>query len=137
MHRLEFWVLGKTKRRKPLILLGFQRFLSSDIFDYFAVISDISKSLENRLGASPQGFESLPLRHSKSLENTTFSRLFSKNRSIAAICQGVFCVFLNALYSFAVQALPLGASHYARMLRATAEQSALTRLQASLQTHFA
>lgn len=37
-----------TKRRKPLILLGFQRFLSSDIFDYFAVISDIAKSLENR-----------------------------------------------------------------------------------------
>ena len=45
---LVFLILGKTKRRKPLNLLGFQRFLSSDIFDYFAVISDIPKSLENR-----------------------------------------------------------------------------------------
>ena len=49
MHRLEFRVLRKEKRRKPLKLLGFQRFLSSDIFDYFAVNSDIPKSLENRL----------------------------------------------------------------------------------------
>ena len=30
-------------------LLGFQRFLSSNIFDYFALMSDLSKSLENRL----------------------------------------------------------------------------------------
>ena len=49
MHRLRFWILGKTKRRKPLILLGFQRFLPSDIFDYFALMSDFLKSLENRL----------------------------------------------------------------------------------------
>ena len=42
------WIFGKTKRRKPLNLLGFQRFLSSDIFDYFALMSDLSKSLENR-----------------------------------------------------------------------------------------
>ena len=90
MHRLGFWIFGKTKRRKPLIikwrasasslartptqiaprafawgkeaqsatlkkvtlagsiLLGFQRFLPSDIFDYFAIKSEIFKSLENR-----------------------------------------------------------------------------------------
>ena len=41
--------MGMTKRRKPLILLGFQRFLSSFIFDYFALMSGFSKSLENRL----------------------------------------------------------------------------------------
>ena len=62
---LGFLILGKTKRRKPLNLLGFQRFLSSDIFVYFAVNSDIPKSLENRLGASPRGFESLCLRQKK------------------------------------------------------------------------
>ena len=45
---LGFLILGKTKRRKPLNLLGFQRFLSSDIFDYFALMSEISKSLENQ-----------------------------------------------------------------------------------------
>ena len=56
-------VLGKTKRRKPLILLGFQRFLSSDIFDYFSLMSDFSKSLENRLPATARGFESHTLRH--------------------------------------------------------------------------
>ena len=37
---LGFLILGKTKRRNPLILLGFQRFLPSDIFDYFALMSD-------------------------------------------------------------------------------------------------
>ena len=56
-------VFGKTKRRKPLILLGFQRFLSSDIFDYFAVMSEISKSLENRLPSRAREFESHTLRH--------------------------------------------------------------------------
>ena len=65
MHCLEFQVLGITKRRKPLILLGFQRFLSSDIFDYFALMSDFSKSLENRLGSRPRGFESHSLRQQK------------------------------------------------------------------------
>ena len=46
-----FWFSGfeNDKTPKPLILLGFQRFLSSDIFDYFAVMSDLSKSLETRL----------------------------------------------------------------------------------------
>ncbi len=56
---------GKTKRRKPLNLLGFQRFLSSDIFDYFAVISDFSKSLENRLPSRAREFESHTLRQRK------------------------------------------------------------------------
>ena len=46
---LGFWDFRKDKTRKPLILLGFQRFLSSDIFDYFAVTSDFGESLENRL----------------------------------------------------------------------------------------
>ena len=36
------------------ILLGFQRFLSSDIFDYFAVMSDFGEILETRLVASSQ-----------------------------------------------------------------------------------
>ena len=49
MHRLRFRVLEKTKCRKPLILLGFQRFISSFIFDYFALMSDFGESLENRL----------------------------------------------------------------------------------------
>ena len=31
------------------ILLGFQRFISSDIFDYFALMSDFGGSFENRL----------------------------------------------------------------------------------------
>ena len=62
----------KETDRKPLILLGFQRFLSSDIFDYFAVMSDFLKSLENRLSASPQGFESLSLRQSELRSHTQF-----------------------------------------------------------------
>ena len=49
MHSLRFWILEMTKRRNPLPRLGFQRFLPSDIFDYFALMSDLSKSLENRL----------------------------------------------------------------------------------------
>ena len=44
-----------TKRRKPLILLGFQRFLPSDIFDYFALMSDFGESLENSLGLKAHG----------------------------------------------------------------------------------
>ena len=56
---------GKEKRQKPLLRLGFQRFLSSDIFDYFAVMSDFGESLENRLGSRPRGFESHTLRQQK------------------------------------------------------------------------
>ena len=63
--------------------------------------------------------------------------MFFEYNLVIPSCHSDFCVFLNALYSFAVQALSLGASHYARILRATAEQSALTRSQASLQPRFA
>ena len=41
------------------------------------------------------------------------------------------------LYSYAVQTLPFGAAHPVRKMRTTAEQSALTRSQASLQPRFA
>ena len=64
MHGLRFRVLRKTKRRKPLILMGFQRFIPSDIFDYFALMSGFSKSLENRL----------PKRHGGS--NTAFGGIW-------------------------------------------------------------
>ena len=67
MYRLRFRVWGKTKRRKPLNLLGFQRFLPSDIFDYFALMSDLSKSLENRLPLRARGFESPILRQNREL----------------------------------------------------------------------
>ena len=63
MHGLRFRVLGMTKRRKPLLRLGFQRFLSSDIFDYFALMSDFGESLENHLTAMSREFESHTLRH--------------------------------------------------------------------------
>ena len=48
----------------------------------------------------------------------------------------LYTKILSKLYSCAAQALPLGATHNARILRAAAEQSALARLQASLQTRF-
>ena len=41
------------------------------------------------------------------------------------------------LYSYAVQTLPFGAAHPVRKMRTTAEQSALTHSQASLQPRFA
>ena len=41
------------------------------------------------------------------------------------------------LYSYAVGTLPFGAAHHVRKMRTTAEQSALTRSQASLQLRFA
>ena len=41
------------------------------------------------------------------------------------------------LYSYAVQTLSFGAAHCVRKMRTTAEQSALTRSQASLQPRFA
>ena len=43
----------------------------------------------------------------------------------------------SRIYSFAVQTLSFGATHPVRKVRTTAEQSALTRAQASLQPRFA
>ena len=66
--------------------LGFQRFLSSDIFDYFAVMSDFSKSLENRLRAISRGFESHTLRHTKRKENEfRFPSFFSFSNCLLPI----------------------------------------------------
>ena len=45
---------GKDKTPKALDFTGFQRFLPSDIFDYFALMSDLSKSLEKRSALSPR-----------------------------------------------------------------------------------
>ena len=62
---LEVLDFGKNKTPKALASLGFQRFLSSDIFDYFAVMSDFGERLENRLPLRARGFESPILRQNK------------------------------------------------------------------------
>ena len=98
MHRLGFKILGKTKRQKPLNLLSFQRFLSSFKFDYFAVMSDLSKSLENRLGATPQGFESLSLRQEKPQLNFQL-RFFSYIRLSASYIASQLYYFVVILPS--------------------------------------
>ena len=99
MHCLGFWIFRIKKRRKPLILLGFQRFLPSDIFDYFAFMSDLSKSLENRLGATPRGFESLCLRQTNKEHHLVllvcFVQVVCYEKPCALARRGGFVLFLD------------------------------------------
>jgi len=78
------------------------------------------------------------LQQQKGALSSSFRHLYitSINHHIAFSCHSDFGCIAKSLCSYAVGALPFGALHYARIMRATAEQSALTRSQAFLAVSF-
>ena len=62
--------------------------------DYPGLVGTGVQLLENRLGATPQGFESLPLRHQKALKTLRFRgfSLFLRYGFFARFCP-IFIVF--------------------------------------------